>query len=147
MWVCCWQDKGRKSINIVTEKVSFQGVTRFEDRRRLPLGVATNFSAYAAKVLTQARLLPQALLLLCTHIRTWHALHHKGPPPNSAEASSAARKVRRWRTTPALWPCTQRWAALAMCACMTPASSAPPAKLCRSGRCRCARRPRSRHAL
>ena len=47
------QDKGRKSINIVTEKVSFQGVTRFEDRRRLPLGVATNFSAYAAKVLTQ----------------------------------------------------------------------------------------------
>ena len=49
------QDKGRKSINIVTEKVSFQGVTRFEDRRRLPLGVATNFSAYAAKVLTQAR--------------------------------------------------------------------------------------------
>jgi hypothetical protein len=39
----------------VTEKVSFQGVTRFEDRRRLPLGVATNFSAYAAKVLTQAR--------------------------------------------------------------------------------------------
>lgn len=49
------QDKGRKSINIVAEKVSFQGVTRFEDRRRLPLGVATNFSAYAAKVLTQAR--------------------------------------------------------------------------------------------
>jgi len=46
----------------VTEKVSFQGVTRFEDRRRLPLGVATNFSAYAAKVLTQARARPVAPL-------------------------------------------------------------------------------------
>ena len=82
MWVCCWQDKGRKSINIVTEKVSFQGVTRFEDRRRLPLGVATNFSAYAAKVLTQARLLPHALLRIRIYKHTLHALHHKGPPPN-----------------------------------------------------------------
>lgn len=39
------------------EKIAFQGLTRFEDRQALPLGVSTNFTAYSAKLLTQAGLL------------------------------------------------------------------------------------------
>lgn len=31
-----------------------QGVTRFEDRNRLPLGTTVNFTAYSARMLTQA---------------------------------------------------------------------------------------------
>ncbi|KAK9800732.1 hypothetical protein WJX73_002178 [Symbiochloris irregularis] len=44
---------GCTSINIICEKVAFQGVTRFEDRHRLPLGVSVNFTSHAAKLLTQ----------------------------------------------------------------------------------------------
>ncbi len=48
------QEQGRPDINIVCEKVAFQGLTRFEDRHSLPLGVSSNFTAYSAKLLTQA---------------------------------------------------------------------------------------------
>ena len=47
---------GRPDINIVCEKVAFHGLTRFEDRHALPLGVSSNFTAYSAKLLTQVRL-------------------------------------------------------------------------------------------
>lgn len=46
------QEQGRPDINIVCEKVAFQGLTRFEDRHSLPLGVSSNFTAYSAKLLT-----------------------------------------------------------------------------------------------
>ena len=46
---------GRPDINIVCEKVAFHGLTRFEDRHALPLGVSSNFTAYSAKLLTQVR--------------------------------------------------------------------------------------------
>ena len=36
-----------KDVNIIEEKVAFDGVTRFEDRYRLPLGVRTNFVWYS----------------------------------------------------------------------------------------------------
>ena len=36
-----------KDVNIIVEKVAFDGVTRFEDRYRLPLGVRTNFVWYS----------------------------------------------------------------------------------------------------
>ncbi|GFH09909.1 uncharacterized protein HaLaN_05135 [Haematococcus lacustris] len=35
-------------------QVAFEGMTRFEDRNRLPLGISINFSSYSAKLLTQA---------------------------------------------------------------------------------------------
>jgi hypothetical protein len=49
------QERERPDINIICEKVAFQGLTRFEDRHALPLGVSTNHTAYSAKLLTQAR--------------------------------------------------------------------------------------------
>jgi hypothetical protein len=42
-------------INIICQKVATQGLTRFEDRRRLPLGISINFNSMAAKLLTQVR--------------------------------------------------------------------------------------------
>ena len=51
------EEQKRPDINIVCEKIAFQGLTRFEDRQCLPLGVSTNFTAYSAKLLTQVRCL------------------------------------------------------------------------------------------
>lgn len=53
MHVLTVQEQNRPDINIVCEKIAFQGLTRFEDRQALPLGVSTNFTAYSAKLLTQ----------------------------------------------------------------------------------------------
>jgi len=33
-----------------TQKVATAGLTRFEDRHRLPLGISCNFTSFAAKV-------------------------------------------------------------------------------------------------
>lgn len=44
-------------INIICQKVANQGLTRFEDRRRLPLGISVNFNSMAAKLLTQVGVL------------------------------------------------------------------------------------------
>lgn len=40
-------------INIICEKVAFDGVTRFEDRYRLPLGVTVNLTDYSAQLATE----------------------------------------------------------------------------------------------
>ena len=48
------QDKGFPDINIITEKVAFEGVTRFEDRQRLPLGISFNSTSLSASLLIQA---------------------------------------------------------------------------------------------
>lgn len=37
-------------INIICEKLAIAGVTRYEDRFRLPLGVSVNMTSFAAKV-------------------------------------------------------------------------------------------------
>jgi hypothetical protein len=54
----CWpsraQEAGRPAINIICEKLTYVGSTRFEDDSRLPLGSAVNSASYAAKALTQA---------------------------------------------------------------------------------------------
>jgi hypothetical protein len=42
-------------INIICEKVANQGLTRFEDRQRLPLGISVNFNSLSAKLLTRVR--------------------------------------------------------------------------------------------
>ncbi|DBA72591.1 TPA: hypothetical protein ACH3X2_010343 [Trebouxia sp. C0005] len=49
-------------INIICEKVAFDGVTRFEDRYRLPLGVTVNMTDYSAQLATEVAYNPQVLL-------------------------------------------------------------------------------------
>ena len=53
------QAEGFPDINIISEKVAFEGVTRFEDRNRLPLGICVNLTAFSAKMLTQTAYSPQ----------------------------------------------------------------------------------------
>ena len=55
-----WQEAGERDINIITEKVAFDSVTRFEDQQRLPLGISINAMSYGACMLTQAAFEPQA---------------------------------------------------------------------------------------
>ena len=38
---------------MICEKVAFDGVTRFEDRYRLPLGVTVNMTDYSAQLATE----------------------------------------------------------------------------------------------
>ena len=49
------QEAGHPSISFICEKLTYVGVTRFEDDTRLPLGLSVNSASYAAKTLTQAR--------------------------------------------------------------------------------------------
>lgn len=56
------QDQGLSDINVICEKVAYEGLTRFEDRRRLPLGISFNLASYSAKLLTQVRVLCHRLL-------------------------------------------------------------------------------------
>jgi hypothetical protein len=45
----------------VCEKLAFEGVTRFEDRDRLPMGICINLTAYAAKLCFQAAYNPMMM--------------------------------------------------------------------------------------
>lgn len=47
----CLADEGLPPINIVCEKLSSRGLTRFDDDLRLPLGVNMNFTYSAARTL------------------------------------------------------------------------------------------------
>lgn len=49
------ESAGHPDINIICEKVAFDGVTRFEDRFRLPLAVTVNFTSHTAKMLLEVR--------------------------------------------------------------------------------------------
>jgi len=49
------EDKRLPPINIICQKVATDGLTRFEDRHRLPLGVSVNFNSFAAKMLAQVQ--------------------------------------------------------------------------------------------
>lgn len=40
----CLQEAGFSNVNLICEKVSFEGVTRFEDKYRLPMGISVNQS-------------------------------------------------------------------------------------------------------
>lgn len=51
--VCFVQAADAPDINIICEKVAFDGVTRFEDRFRLPLGVTVNLTDYSAQLATE----------------------------------------------------------------------------------------------
>lgn len=49
------EDSRLPAINIICQKVATEGLTRFEDRHRLPFGVSVNLNSYAAKLLAQVR--------------------------------------------------------------------------------------------
>ena len=71
----CLQERGFPDINIITEKVAFQGITRFEDRGRLPLGSNFNVTSFSARILSQAAYNPKAGVLrplhpFCLHVTT-----------------------------------------------------------------------------
>lgn len=55
------QESGYPDINLVCEKLAFEGVTRFEDRQRLPMGICVNLTAYAAKLCFQVAYNPMML--------------------------------------------------------------------------------------
>lgn len=48
-------------INILSEKLTYLGQTRFENRRELPIGAAVNSASFAAKVLAQTAVQPRSL--------------------------------------------------------------------------------------
>eukprot|EP00882_Tetradesmus_deserticola_P028978 GHRQ01032337.1.p1 GENE.GHRQ01032337.1~~GHRQ01032337.1.p1 ORF type:complete len:124 (+),score=38.02 GHRQ01032337.1:42-413(+) len=41
--------------DIICQKVATEGLTRFEDRHRLPLGISVNLNSFSAKTLAQVR--------------------------------------------------------------------------------------------
>ncbi len=53
------EERGFPDINIITEKVAFQGITRFEDRGRMPLGSVFNVTSFSARILSQAMYNPK----------------------------------------------------------------------------------------
>ena len=57
------QERGFPDINIITEKVAFQGITRFEDRSRLPLGSNFNVTSFSARILSQSLYNPRVGML------------------------------------------------------------------------------------
>eukprot|EP00884_Botryococcus_braunii_P018197 jgi/Botrbrau1/5060/Bobra.37_1s0025.1 len=55
------QDAKMADINIISEKSAYEGLTRFEDRERLPLGTNFNMTAYGASLLLQSAVSPKVL--------------------------------------------------------------------------------------
>lgn len=53
-------------INIICEKLAIAGVTRFEDRFRLPLGISVNFTSFAANLLVLTAYDPEYGIRLAT---------------------------------------------------------------------------------
>ncbi|KAK9903985.1 hypothetical protein WJX75_001909 [Coccomyxa subellipsoidea] len=56
------EERGFPDINIITEKIAFQGITRFEDRGRMPLGSVFNITSFSARILSQAIYNPRAVM-------------------------------------------------------------------------------------
>jgi hypothetical protein len=44
-----------RAADIICQKVATEGLTRFEDRNRLPLGISVNLNSFSAKTLAQVR--------------------------------------------------------------------------------------------
>mmetsp|Transcript_30448 Transcript_30448/g.72452 ORF Transcript_30448/g.72452 Transcript_30448/m.72452 type:complete len:898 (+) Transcript_30448:202-2895(+) len=56
--------RGCKNVRIITEKVAFQGNTRFDDPERLPLGFMFNRKDFAARLLSQVACQPKLLAVI-----------------------------------------------------------------------------------
>lgn len=70
------EDSKLPAINIICQKVASEGLTRFEDRHRLPLGISVNLNSFAAKLLAQVQkcdsLHINSILQCCPeHFKTW----------------------------------------------------------------------------
>ncbi|KAK9801967.1 hypothetical protein WJX73_003033 [Symbiochloris irregularis] len=48
------EEAGFPSLNLITEKISFEGITRFEDKYRLPMGISVNQSGFSATLMAEA---------------------------------------------------------------------------------------------
>ena len=59
---CFMQAANHPPINLISEKVAFQGVTRFDDRYRLPLGISVNMAAFSATLMAEVSFQPKILL-------------------------------------------------------------------------------------
>ncbi len=57
------QDAGFPEINIICEKVAAEGITRFEDRYKLPVGISVNMTSWSAKMMTHVTALAATLNL------------------------------------------------------------------------------------
>ena len=93
------QEAGHLNISIICEKLTYVGVTCFEDDTRLPLGVAVNSASYAAKALTHVSL---SSLLAC---HCW--LQHAGLRPSHRNSASRGGQEAPTLETPwarSTWP-------------------------------------------
>lgn len=68
------EERGFPDINMITEKVAFQGITRFEDRGRMPLGSVFNVTSFSARILSQAMYNPKVPPVTCRlSVHVWHS--------------------------------------------------------------------------
>jgi hypothetical protein len=51
-----------KEVSIIAEKMAYGSVTRFEDLKRLPLGMSVNFTSFSAKMLAFLVYYPKLLV-------------------------------------------------------------------------------------
>lgn len=49
------QERGHPDINIIVQKLTMVGSTRFEDSTKAPLGLPVNPASFVGKLLTQVR--------------------------------------------------------------------------------------------
>jgi len=61
---------GASNCKIITEKVAFEGMTRFEDSLKLPLGVSINRKDYIAMLLSYASYTPKIIPLVASMAQT-----------------------------------------------------------------------------
>lgn len=52
----------KKEVSVVAEKMAYGGVTRFEDLKRLPIGISVNFTSFSAKMLAFLAYYPKLLV-------------------------------------------------------------------------------------
>lgn len=55
------EERALPPINIICQKLGSEGLTRFEDRKRLPLGISVNLATFSAKMLAQVAHNPLAI--------------------------------------------------------------------------------------
>ena len=102
--------RGLPDINIIQERLSYVGTTRFEDQARLPLGISVNSASFAAKALTQVpRGEGAATAPLRAHLPA--RTQREGTPGNQAPPlpPSLPPSLHRWRTSRASPPRTCSW--------------------------------------
>jgi hypothetical protein len=94
--MCLQEERGFPDINIITEKVAFQGITRFEDRGRMPLGSIFNVTSFSARILSQAMYNPKVTPFRCMPCSISAPLQiHQGHQPGHAQTESDAARLHQ----------------------------------------------------